>query len=722
MKRIICFARVQEEEGQSALVIAGALIALIALLALVVDAGNAYAQRRQMQNAVDAGAQAGSVALGMNKKIGDNNTPDTINYAVREYVQRNGVDPNRVTWFFVTEDGSGNRIVDAQNPIATWGSNAYAPRTIGGLPVVGVSVQGDKSFSTFFAGVVGWREMAVGAGSKSFTNKGACGASNLLPIAISDNVFDDLSTPPDGLADVIFEDMNATYTYPIVETNGATKRFIFVSWDADVSTSKLTSNLNATNSDSSPSGFWSVGERLNRVNVTLSSKSSQMSRLINMQVTVPVYDHTTFNGTQGAIIAFARMKIASVVASQGRIEAKFQHWVDATGQGGCANYGVVNDTPGEPPTMTRNLAGTVKIRKLTLTSSHPENVHVPVDVVNVLDISGSMNDPFGSQSKIAAARTALKSFNSNMQPGLGDKVALTVFPTIPTGSSYSYNCQHSSSTSNYYFGLVKSSLTSNITGTGGINTIINGLTANGGTPIADGIRLGRTSVLGAGHSANNVAVLILASDGMANIRLNGKWTGYVGDIYENLSCNDPAVQDAINQANVAKSDNDNDGRPDILVFTIAIGDEFNPDSLHAMASADTDPAKPHFFRVTDAASMANIYQQIANRVQQIGDETCETIETTQFAPAARLRIDGPGGPYNLTTTSTGEFVIKDVAPGQYTVTSATVTVDGFTYDVFTDGVGGPVLGSPPVIDVGQAQTTYQTELALKTDDPLTCGR
>jgi Flp pilus assembly protein TadG len=57
MKRML-----KREEGQSLLIVAGALVLLVAFLALVVDAGNAYVQRRKVQNAMDAGSRAGALA------------------------------------------------------------------------------------------------------------------------------------------------------------------------------------------------------------------------------------------------------------------------------------------------------------------------------------------------------------------------------------------------------------------------------------------------------------------------------------------------------------------------------------------------------------------------------------------------------------------------------------------------------------------------------------
>ena len=50
----------RREEGQSLLIIGSLLVILLLLVGLVVDAGNAYAQNRILQNAVDAASMAGS--------------------------------------------------------------------------------------------------------------------------------------------------------------------------------------------------------------------------------------------------------------------------------------------------------------------------------------------------------------------------------------------------------------------------------------------------------------------------------------------------------------------------------------------------------------------------------------------------------------------------------------------------------------------------------------
>ncbi len=57
--------RLGREQGQSVVIVAVMLVALVGSLALVVDIGAAYAQRRTMQNAADAGALAGARALAL---------------------------------------------------------------------------------------------------------------------------------------------------------------------------------------------------------------------------------------------------------------------------------------------------------------------------------------------------------------------------------------------------------------------------------------------------------------------------------------------------------------------------------------------------------------------------------------------------------------------------------------------------------------------------------
>ena len=72
------------ESGQVLPMVALFLVGLVAMLALIVDGGNLYLQRRAMQNAADAGAIAGARILALN------GTPAEAQAAAQEYaVQRN---------------------------------------------------------------------------------------------------------------------------------------------------------------------------------------------------------------------------------------------------------------------------------------------------------------------------------------------------------------------------------------------------------------------------------------------------------------------------------------------------------------------------------------------------------------------------------------------------------------------------------------------------------
>lgn len=217
------------------------------------------------------------------------------------------------------------------------------------------------------------------------------------------------------------------------------------------------------------------------------------------------------------------------------------------------------------------------------------------------------------------------------------------------------------------------------------------------------------------HVAGHQPVIILASDGIANVRLNGVWTGFQGNTYTDPDCNRPAVQDAIDQANLAKSDTDGDGEPDVIVFSIAVGTDFNPVSLEAVAS---EPKSTHYFAAADSSTMQSIYDQISHRLQT---QDCLVDQNEAFGPHAvvHIRNTTTGATLQATTTSTGFFAFTNIDAGTYEFTSVSVTVDGFNYDIFTDGVGGSVLASDPTVDVGTGQGNYEKNVFLKTND-VTC--
>ena len=132
------------ERGQTLVIVAVVLVVLVAFLALVLDMGNIYAQRRRVQNAADAGALAGARALALNQ------VTSTIESAIREYtVTRNGADSYSAT---------------------------ILTRT--------VVVTASKAFSTYFASIVGVPSFSVWASATSGYGFPGAWQGGLLPTAV----------------------------------------------------------------------------------------------------------------------------------------------------------------------------------------------------------------------------------------------------------------------------------------------------------------------------------------------------------------------------------------------------------------------------------------------------------------------------------------------------------------------------------------------------------
>jgi len=137
--------------GQALVLIALAFAALLALLALAIDGGNAYAQRRRAQNAADAAALAGTRRLWEIRRQGGSETDLLI--AMREAIDAHGVfnvdgAPNAFEAFYVDENGQ------VLGPV---GSGSIPPAARG------VQVTVINRFDAFFAGVFGFDPMEVRA-------------------------------------------------------------------------------------------------------------------------------------------------------------------------------------------------------------------------------------------------------------------------------------------------------------------------------------------------------------------------------------------------------------------------------------------------------------------------------------------------------------------------------------------------------------------------------
>ena len=157
-------------KGQAVVMVALALVVLMGSLGLAIEGGRAYAERRAMQNAADAGALAGARALAQGQG------PSTATSTATQYARRNGAD----------------RDVDV---------------TVQGNTV---TVVAHKSFSTVFAGFVGWPVLSVSARAEAgYSPVG--GKEDLFPTVIKefDFVYGDVYTIWDDDKEV--QDPGATH-------------------------------------------------------------------------------------------------------------------------------------------------------------------------------------------------------------------------------------------------------------------------------------------------------------------------------------------------------------------------------------------------------------------------------------------------------------------------------------------------------------------------------
>jgi hypothetical protein len=115
-------SRIKKENGQSLVVIALGIIAFVAILALVLDGANAYAAKRQAQNAADAGALAGATAMCKG------HSEDAGWTAAKTYALSNGADKD--------------------------------PEVIASMSTATVKVTATVTKKTFFAGVIGFPKVS----------------------------------------------------------------------------------------------------------------------------------------------------------------------------------------------------------------------------------------------------------------------------------------------------------------------------------------------------------------------------------------------------------------------------------------------------------------------------------------------------------------------------------------------------------------------------------
>jgi hypothetical protein len=303
-----------DESGQSIVIIALMLTGLVAIAALVFDGGTAYAQRRQMQNAADAGAIAGARRLSL-ALPGETNTDSQVYNAIHEYtVTRNGAQSFVATYY------PGGQTVGSTSPVP---SSAY-----------GVIVTPTLTSPTFFGSVLNLPNRSTAA--NAFASFGGIVEMDdgVYPIAVN------------------WQDFQIGQTYTLF-SGGGPGNFGWLGWTGSPSASALCTSLtppgnsqNYVNPNDPNDHALTVGDWVQGTTGISNEKCARdaLDYYISTgtPVTIVVWDPATGTGSnvQYHIAGFATFVIQSydLTGQQNQITGTYVNG-NTNGKMGATNYG-----------------------------------------------------------------------------------------------------------------------------------------------------------------------------------------------------------------------------------------------------------------------------------------------------------------------------------------------------------------------------------------------
>lgn len=197
----------------------------------------------------------------------------------------------------------------------------------------------------------------------------------------------------------------------------------------------------------------------------------------------------------------------------------------------------------------------------------------PVDIMLVIDKSGSMNQQDGANTRLQNAKSAAITFVNNVNFSK-DTVGLASFNQLAT---------------------LNQGLTNNLAT---ITNAINALTASGQTNIGDGIKVGREELIAFGGPTR---AMILLSDGAPNAMTLPN--GSLVFCFVNPTSPTNCTIYAVNQSNITKL-------AGIEIFTIGLGvNNFTENLLKEIATTPSN-----YFSAPNSSQLEAIYLQIAEEI------------------------------------------------------------------------------------------------------------
>jgi putative Flp pilus-assembly TadE/G-like protein len=169
--------------GQVIVIAALAMISLIGGVALVLEAGNAYAHQRQVQNGADAVANAGATVLA--EYIGGTNKTDSDVVSAMTTVSAANTLGSYLGYY---TNVTGQPVNNGGMPSGSLGSAARVGDGVIPPNAQGVQAAGSQNFGTTFARVLGMNQFTASAEATSVA--GALSGGQFLPVVFPVNIVD----------------------------------------------------------------------------------------------------------------------------------------------------------------------------------------------------------------------------------------------------------------------------------------------------------------------------------------------------------------------------------------------------------------------------------------------------------------------------------------------------------------------------------------------------
>jgi hypothetical protein len=208
----------RHERGQTAVIAGLSMIALVALVGLVIDAGHAWGQQRRTQNGADAVAKAGAIVI--QHHLAEQGTPNdgTVGCAVEDMADVNDV--VLVDAQYTDHDGA------VLGPVGACASTAAIPSG-----AQGVKATTEQEFDTFVAGMFGMNLWTAAADATAVVaaQQAICPASagcGVLPVTFP-QTFD------------VCDQTNATYPLGALDTDGNWQAYEMLPPDAELNAENL---------------------------------------------------------------------------------------------------------------------------------------------------------------------------------------------------------------------------------------------------------------------------------------------------------------------------------------------------------------------------------------------------------------------------------------------------------------------------------------------------